>query len=62
MVGTIKPFNALDAPRIAQLIAKSNQFNLTTRRRTEAEVHAIANDARYAAFTMRLSDRFGEHG
>jgi FkbH-like protein len=62
MVGTIRSFNKLDAPRIAQLIAKSNQFNLTTRRRSEAEVLAIAEDARYSAFTVRLADRFGDHG
>jgi FkbH-like protein len=62
MVGTIRPFDRLDAPRIAQLIGKSNQFNLTTRRRTEAEVLAIIDDEQYSAFTMRLSDRFGDHG
>jgi FkbH-like protein len=62
MVGTIKLFDKIDAPRIAQLIGKSNQFNLTTRRRTEAEVLSVAADDRYSAFTMRLSDRFGDHG
>jgi FkbH-like protein len=62
MVGIIRPFDRLDASRIAQLIAKSNQFNLTTRRRTEAEVLDILDDERFSAFTMRLSDRFGDHG
>jgi FkbH-like protein len=62
MVGTIRSFNKLDAPRIAQLIVRSNQFNLTTRRRSEAEVLAIAEDPRYSAFIMRLADRFGDHG
>jgi FkbH-like protein len=62
MAGIIKPFDGLDAPRIAQLIGKSNQFNLTTRRRTEAEVLAVIADEQYSAFTMRLSDRFGDHG
>ena len=62
MTALITPFNSIDAPRIAQLIAKSNQFNLTTRRRTEAEVIALIDDPAYATFTMRLSDRFGEHG
>ena len=62
MIGTIRSFNKLDAPRIAQLIARSNQFNLTTRRRSEAEVLAIAEDPRYSAFTVRLADRFGDHG
>jgi FkbH-like protein len=62
MVGTIRPFDNLDVPRIAQLIAKSNQFNLTTRRRTESEVHSLLDSDKFPAFTMRLSDRFGEHG
>ena len=62
MAGTISEFQPHDVPRIAQLIAKSNQFNLTTRRRTEAEVHALIGDDRFAGFTVRLSDRFGDHG
>jgi FkbH-like protein len=62
MVGVIKPFDRMDAARIAQLIAKSNQFNLTTRRRTEAEVLDILEDRQFSCFTMRLADRFGDHG
>jgi FkbH-like protein len=62
MVGTFTEFNLLDAPRISQLINKSNQFNLTTRRRSEAEVHALIDDPKHLCFTMRLADRFGDHG
>ncbi len=62
MVGTIKEFNRIDLPRIAQLINKSNQFNLTTRRRTEAEIDALVSDQDYSCFSMRLADRFGDHG
>jgi FkbH-like protein len=62
MVGTFAEFNRLDLPRTAQLINKSNQFNLTTRRRTESELETLVNDARYCGFTMRLADRFGDHG
>jgi FkbH-like protein len=55
------PFDALNRPRIAQLINKSNQFNLTTRRYTEAQVRELETSA---AFTLqtRLSDRFGDFG
>ena len=49
-------------PRIAQLINKSNQFNLTTRRRTEAEVQSLLLSHEHSNFTVRLSDRFGDHG
>jgi FkbH-like protein len=62
MKGIIREFRAVDAPRISQLINKSNQFNLTTRRRTEAEVLELISQPDCAAFTMRLTDRFGDHG
>lgn len=62
MEATIREFNSLDAPRVAQLINKSNQFNLTTRRRTEAEICALMNDPHYVGFSLRLKDRFGDHG
>jgi FkbH-like protein len=62
MVATIGPFRSVDVPRISQLINRSNQFNLTTRRRTEAEVQALIGDPRHVTFTVRLGDRFGDHG
>jgi FkbH-like protein len=62
MRGTIKEFDPLDVPRIAQLIARSNQFNLTTVRRSEAEIHALLKSPDYRCFTMRLEDRFGDSG
>ena len=62
MKASLREFSEIDVPRIAQLINKSNQFNLTTRRRSEAEVEAIVGDERFLAFTTRLSDRFGDHG
>lgn len=62
MTGSFKRFDELDLPRIAQLINKSNQFNLTTRRRTQAEIEQLMRDPNYVGFTMRLSDKFGDHG
>jgi FkbH-like protein len=62
MQGRFADFDALDAPRLAQLIGRSNQFNLTTRRRTEAEVTALAKRPEIVAFSFRLHDRFGDHG
>lgn len=62
MEAVISEFVPIDAPRITQLINKSNQFNLTTRRRTEAEVISLIQAPDYKAFTVRLSDRFGAHG
>jgi FkbH-like protein len=56
------PFDPIGRARITQLINKSNQFNLTTRRYTEAEVAVAENDL--SAFTMqvRLTDIFGDNG
>jgi FkbH-like protein len=48
--------------RIAQLIGKTNQFNLTTRRHTQAEVAAMARDPRHIVAWLRLRDRFGDQG
>ena len=62
MEGAIREFAEVDVPRLAQLINKSNQFNLTTRRRSEAELLALIKDPAYACFSFRLKDRFGDHG
>jgi FkbH-like protein len=62
MEAAIREFRPVDVPRISQLINKSNQFNLTTERRTEAQVQAVMADPAYFGFTVRLADRFGDHG
>jgi FkbH-like protein len=62
MEATVSPFTAIDVPRLFQLINKSNQFNLTTRRRTEAEVESLIGNPDAVTLAVRLSDRFGEHG
>ncbi len=59
---TIAPFDALGRARIAQLIAKSNQFNLTTRRYSEPEVAAFEANPACVAWQIRLKDRFADHG
>lgn len=62
MHSVISEFTPVDVPRISQLINKSNQFNVTTRRRTEAEVEALVSDLDYYAFSVRLADKFGDNG
>jgi FkbH-like protein len=49
-------------PRFAGLINKSNQFNLRTRRYTEAEIDALAKDDKYALFGVEFRDRFDYYG
>jgi len=55
-------FNDLGLQRIAQLINKSNQFNLTTRRYTEAQVKEFASDTSIFTLQIRLKDRLADHG
>ena len=62
MTAVIREFRSVDVPRISQLINKSNQFNLTTRRRTEAQVQSVMSDPDSCGFTVRLADRFGDYG
>ena len=58
-------FATFDSPgrsRIAQLINKSNQFNLTSNRYTETEISAMENDPSIITLQVRLMDRFGDNG
>ncbi|HMF77831.1 MAG TPA: HAD-IIIC family phosphatase [Bryobacteraceae bacterium] len=57
-----QPFNEQNLPRIVQLFNKTNQFNLTTRRITEADVRTWMG--RHDAFllSVRLADRLGDFG
>jgi len=48
--------------RIAQLVAKTNQFNLTTRRHDEATIAGMAGQPDYIVAWLRLTDRFGDQG
>jgi FkbH-like protein len=57
-----RPFQEADLPRIAQLVNKTNQFNLTTRRYAEAELAALAREPQVVTFAGRLADKFGESG
>jgi FkbH-like protein len=62
MTITFQPFDALGRARITQLINKSNQYNLTTRRYAATEVAALEGDPAFFTLQVRLSDRFGDNG
>lgn len=55
-------FDRIAQKRIVQLINKTNQFNLTTRRYTEDEVAKVIADPRVLSLQLRLLDRFGDNG
>jgi FkbH-like protein len=48
--------------RVAQLVGKTNQFNLTTRRHSQADISRMCSDPDYATVYVRLHDRFGDLG
>lgn len=48
--------------RIAQLTQRTNQFNMTTIRRTESDVAVLMERGDADVVTMRLTDRFGDNG
>jgi FkbH-like protein len=49
-----------DLPRVAQLTQKTNQFNLSLRRRTLDEIKLLGDDHRIYVVSAR--DRFGDYG
>jgi FkbH-like protein len=59
---TFSPFDEVGQDRIVQLINKSNQFNLTTRRYAAADLKAMAADPGVFTLQVRLADRFGDNG
>lgn len=62
MKGEIKPFAPVYMSRIAQLTNKSNQFNLTTLRCSQADIERVAVDSNYITLYGRLEDKFGDNG
>lgn len=58
----LAPFDEVNLPRIVQLINKTNQFNVTTRRRTEAETRLLMQTPGCYTQAMRVSDRLGDSG
>ena len=62
MTAEIAPFSSLYLERITQLINKTNQFNLTTKRYTIAEVESCAHDPACITLYGRLRDKFGDNG
>jgi FkbH-like protein len=62
MIGEIDSFTPVYMDRITQLTNKTNQFNLTTRRYTQAEMDAVATDPRFISLYGRLTDVFGDNG
>jgi FkbH-like protein len=55
-------FDGKTRARVTQLINKSNQFNLTTRRYSEPQVQQLEADPKAMTLHARLVDKFGDNG
>jgi FkbH-like protein len=62
MVADVRPIDAADLVRVAQLIGKTNQFNLTTRRHTAGDIQRLLAEPQNVGLSLRLQDRFGDYG
>jgi len=62
MIAEIEAFRPEYLERIAQLTNKTNQFNLTTRRYSMAEIEDLAVDPTYVTLYGKLTDCFGDNG
>jgi FkbH-like protein len=60
---TLAPVSKTTLARVAQMHQRTNQFNLTTLRSTEAEIAALVEDEKVGlALLGHVTDRFGDHG
>jgi FkbH-like protein len=62
MVAQVGTCDAQSLERIHQLINKTNQFNLTTRRHNLADVRALMDSPDAEVAWLRLADRYGDLG
>jgi FkbH-like protein len=60
---TVSRFDEIGRARILQLVNRSNQFNLTTRRYNDNEIRLLEENTRdVLCWQARLEDAFGQHG
>ncbi len=62
MKASISEFDEKNLARVAQLINKTNQFNLTLKRYTESEVSHMMNSNQFITTYVKLKDKFGDNG
>lgn len=62
MVADVREIDEGDLQRVVQLLSKTNQFNLTTRRHSREEVLGLLALPGSIGLTVRVRDRFGDHG
>ena len=59
---TVERFDSFHLPRISQLMQRSNQFNLTTRRLSEVGCKELMENSTWLPLYAKLADRLSDHG
>ena len=59
---TIKEVDKFSLPRVSQLILKTNQFNLTTKRYQELDIEKMIHDPNFIVGCVQVEDKFGDNG
>lgn len=59
---TVESVHEGNVDRVVQMLSKTNQFNLTTRRHRLEELKALVATPGSISLTLRLSDKFGDQG
>jgi len=62
MTCEIQPFSTFNLPRAAQLLQRSNQFNLRTIRYTEEDLQRLSTSDAHLSWTFSVDDQFGSYG
>jgi FkbH-like protein len=62
MTCEINPFSTFNIPRAAQLVQRSNQFNLRTTRYTEEDLQYLATSESHLSWTFSIHDLYGAYG
>lgn len=58
----ISPIQTEQLARAAQLTQRTNQFNLTTIRRSESQIQQLCNSEKFECQVVKVKDRFGDYG
>jgi FkbH-like protein len=62
MEATIEEIGSSNMERVVTMLGKTNQFNLTTRRHSRAQVQAMLGLSDSIPLALRLRDKFGDQG
>ncbi len=62
LMGTSAAISDANLDRVIQLVGKTNQFNLTTRRHSLSRVQRMLDDPQAIGLTVSIQDRYGDYG